>query len=170
MEIEYWWLLALPLFFALGWLAARVDIKQLLLESRALPRVVLQGPQLPAERAAGQGDRGLHRGGQGRSPDHRAAFRAGQPVPAPRRGRARDPHAPEPGRAPRPRGRAEARRAVRARPGLLQGRPARPGGGTVRSSSRRPRTPSRRCASCWRSTSRRRSGTRRSASPASSRP
>ena len=28
MEIEYWWLLALPLFFALGWLAARIDIRQ----------------------------------------------------------------------------------------------------------------------------------------------
>ena len=30
MEFEYWWLLALPLFFSLGWLAARVDIKQLM--------------------------------------------------------------------------------------------------------------------------------------------
>ena len=38
MEIEYWWLLALPLFFAMGWLAARIDIKHLLTESRALPR------------------------------------------------------------------------------------------------------------------------------------
>jgi lipopolysaccharide biosynthesis regulator YciM len=37
MEIEYWWLLALPLFFALGWLAARIDIKQLVSESRRLP-------------------------------------------------------------------------------------------------------------------------------------
>src|SRR5689334_23597721 len=43
MEIEYWWLLALPLFFALGWFAARVDIKQLLLESRALPRSYFKG-------------------------------------------------------------------------------------------------------------------------------
>ena len=25
MEIEYWWLLALPLFFALGWFAARMS-------------------------------------------------------------------------------------------------------------------------------------------------
>ena len=29
IEFEYWWLLALPLFFTLGWIAARVDIKQL---------------------------------------------------------------------------------------------------------------------------------------------
>jgi lipopolysaccharide biosynthesis regulator YciM len=43
MEIEYWWLLALPLFFALGWLAARVDIKQLMSESRALPMSYFKG-------------------------------------------------------------------------------------------------------------------------------
>ncbi len=43
MEIEYWWLLALPLFFALGWLAARIDIKHLLTESRALPTAYFKG-------------------------------------------------------------------------------------------------------------------------------
>lgn len=43
MEIEYWWLLALPLFFALGWLAARIDIKQLMSESRALPSSYFKG-------------------------------------------------------------------------------------------------------------------------------
>jgi lipopolysaccharide assembly protein B len=43
MEIEFWWLLALPLFFALGWLAARIDIKQVVRESRALPRAYLNG-------------------------------------------------------------------------------------------------------------------------------
>ncbi|MDR1661972.1 MAG: lipopolysaccharide assembly protein LapB [Azoarcus sp.] len=43
MEIELWWLLALPLFFALGWLAARIDIRQLVHESRALPRSYLNG-------------------------------------------------------------------------------------------------------------------------------
>ncbi|MFM9969029.1 MAG: lipopolysaccharide assembly protein LapB [Burkholderiales bacterium] len=43
MEFEYWWLLGLPLFFALGWLAARVDIKHLLRESRALPRSYFKG-------------------------------------------------------------------------------------------------------------------------------
>ena len=43
MEFEYWWLLALPLFFALGWLAARIDIKHLLTESRALPRSYFRG-------------------------------------------------------------------------------------------------------------------------------
>lgn len=43
MEIELWWLLALPVFFAFGWLAARVDIKQLLRESRELPRSYFAG-------------------------------------------------------------------------------------------------------------------------------
>ncbi|PTD97296.1 lipopolysaccharide assembly protein LapB [Pseudothauera lacus] len=43
MEIEFWWLLALPLFFGLGWLAARIDIRQVVHESRALPRSYLNG-------------------------------------------------------------------------------------------------------------------------------
>jgi lipopolysaccharide biosynthesis regulator YciM len=43
MDIEYWWLLALPLFFALGWLAARIDIRQVVSESRALPMSYFRG-------------------------------------------------------------------------------------------------------------------------------
>lgn len=43
MEIELWWLLVLPVFFVLGWLAARIDIKQLLRESRELPRSYFAG-------------------------------------------------------------------------------------------------------------------------------
>ncbi|NMF90503.1 lipopolysaccharide assembly protein LapB [Aromatoleum petrolei] len=43
MDIELWWFLALPLFFALGWLAARIDIRQVVHESRALPRSYLSG-------------------------------------------------------------------------------------------------------------------------------
>lgn len=43
MEFEYWWLLALPLFFALGWIAARVDINQLLTESTKLPAAYFRG-------------------------------------------------------------------------------------------------------------------------------
>ena len=38
IAIELWWLLALPVFFSLGWIAARIDLKHLLRESRALPR------------------------------------------------------------------------------------------------------------------------------------
>jgi len=43
MEFEFWWLLAFPLFFSLGWLAARIDIKHLVLESRSLPRSYFKG-------------------------------------------------------------------------------------------------------------------------------
>ncbi|MDR1530025.1 MAG: lipopolysaccharide assembly protein LapB [Burkholderiales bacterium] len=39
MHIELWWLLLIPVvFFALGWVAARIDIKQLLAEARELPK------------------------------------------------------------------------------------------------------------------------------------
>lgn len=43
MEFEYWWLLALPLFFSLGWLAARIDIKHIQSESRSLPDSYFRG-------------------------------------------------------------------------------------------------------------------------------
>lgn len=43
IEFEYWWLLVLPLFFVLGWLAARVDMNQLLSESSALPAAYFTG-------------------------------------------------------------------------------------------------------------------------------
>ena len=40
---EYWQLLLVPLFFGLGWAAARIDIRQVVHESRALPRSYFQG-------------------------------------------------------------------------------------------------------------------------------
>jgi lipopolysaccharide biosynthesis regulator YciM len=43
MEFEFWWLLALPVFFGMGWIAARVDLKSLLSESRALPSSYFRG-------------------------------------------------------------------------------------------------------------------------------
>jgi lipopolysaccharide assembly protein B len=43
MEFETWWLLGIPVFFGLGWIAARVDIKQLVSESRSLPRGYFKG-------------------------------------------------------------------------------------------------------------------------------
>ncbi len=44
MEFDLWWLLPIPaLFFALGWIAARIDIKHLLRESRALPLSYFRG-------------------------------------------------------------------------------------------------------------------------------
>ncbi|WP_151447383.1 lipopolysaccharide assembly protein LapB [Lacisediminimonas profundi] len=43
MEFETWWLLGIPAFFGLGWIAARVDIRQLVSESRTLPRGYFKG-------------------------------------------------------------------------------------------------------------------------------
>src|SRR5438045_2333328 len=43
MEYELWWLLGIPVFFTLGWIAARVDIRQLVSESRSLPRGYFKG-------------------------------------------------------------------------------------------------------------------------------
>ena len=37
IEFEFWWLLVIPLFFILGWVSARVDIKQIISESTDLP-------------------------------------------------------------------------------------------------------------------------------------
>jgi lipopolysaccharide biosynthesis regulator YciM len=43
MEIDLWWLLALPLFFGLGWAAARVDIRHLVSQSKVLPNSYFRG-------------------------------------------------------------------------------------------------------------------------------
>ena len=43
MEFETWMLLVFPLFFGMGWLAARIDIKELISESSALPQSYFQG-------------------------------------------------------------------------------------------------------------------------------
>ena len=43
MDFEVWWLLILPLFFGMGWLAARIDIRHVMRESRALPVSYFQG-------------------------------------------------------------------------------------------------------------------------------
>jgi len=43
MDFELWYLLLFPAFFGLGWAAARIDIRHLVKESRALPRSYFQG-------------------------------------------------------------------------------------------------------------------------------
>ncbi len=43
MEFQLWMLLVFPLFFGMGWLAARIDIKELLSESSVLPNSYFQG-------------------------------------------------------------------------------------------------------------------------------
>lgn len=43
MDFEPWWLIFVPLLFALGWIAARVDIRQMLSETKALPDSYFKG-------------------------------------------------------------------------------------------------------------------------------
>ena len=40
---DYWQLLLIPVFFGFGWVAARIDMRQVVHESRALPRSYFQG-------------------------------------------------------------------------------------------------------------------------------
>lgn len=43
MDLDFWWLLVIPATFALGWMAARYDLKTLLSESANLPRSYFRG-------------------------------------------------------------------------------------------------------------------------------
>ncbi|MFA5596897.1 MAG: lipopolysaccharide assembly protein LapB [Pusillimonas sp.] len=43
MDFEPWWLILLPVLFGLGWVAARVDIRQMLSETRNLPDSYFKG-------------------------------------------------------------------------------------------------------------------------------
>lgn len=43
MEFEFWWLLAIPLFFGLGWLAARADARQARQGADRLPDAYFRG-------------------------------------------------------------------------------------------------------------------------------
>ncbi|NLP33376.1 MAG: lipopolysaccharide assembly protein LapB, partial [Oligella ureolytica] len=37
VDFEVWWLILIPIVFALGWIAARVDFRQMLSETKQLP-------------------------------------------------------------------------------------------------------------------------------------
>jgi len=43
VDFEPWWLISIPVLFALGWIAARVDIRQMLSETRTLPDSYFKG-------------------------------------------------------------------------------------------------------------------------------
>ncbi|TDR31408.1 lipopolysaccharide assembly protein LapB [Hydromonas duriensis] len=43
MDIEVWWLLALPLFFGLGWFAARAESRRQIAETKVLPQSYFKG-------------------------------------------------------------------------------------------------------------------------------
>ncbi|MGG1944236.1 lipopolysaccharide assembly protein LapB [Trinickia sp. NRRL B-1857] len=43
MDLDFWWLLVVPVAFALGWMTSRYDLKALLSESANLPRSYFRG-------------------------------------------------------------------------------------------------------------------------------
>jgi len=43
VDFEPWWLIFIPVVFALGWIAARVDIRHMLSETRSLPKSYFKG-------------------------------------------------------------------------------------------------------------------------------
>ena len=43
MDFENWWLLVFPSFFLLGWLAAKIDVRQLMNESKKIPSTYIEG-------------------------------------------------------------------------------------------------------------------------------
>lgn len=43
MDFQPWWLIFVPLLFALGWIAARMDFRQMLSETRSLPNSYFKG-------------------------------------------------------------------------------------------------------------------------------
>lgn len=43
MDFETWWLVFVPILFALGWVAARVDFRQMMSETRTLPDSYFKG-------------------------------------------------------------------------------------------------------------------------------
>src|SRR5699024_4686823 len=38
-----WWLISIPVLFGLGWIAARVDFRQMLTETRSMPKSYFKG-------------------------------------------------------------------------------------------------------------------------------
>ena len=87
MEFDYaWLLLAFPLAFALGWLASRLDLRQLRIENRQAPKAYFKGLNflLNAPPCAFL----RMRGGPGRSTEaqespHRPRTRKAQPLAFP---------------------------------------------------------------------------------------
>ena len=43
MEFELWWLIVIPVFFGLGWIAARIDARHLIRQSSRLPDAYFKG-------------------------------------------------------------------------------------------------------------------------------
>ncbi|MCK7494180.1 MAG: hypothetical protein MZW92_25395 [Comamonadaceae bacterium] len=109
-----WYLIGLPVAVRApaGWLRG-FDARAAAARQRAARRArYFRGLNLLLNEQHGQGDRRLHRGGQARPGDDRAALRARQPVPPARRVRPRGAHPHAPAQPRRPAGRASAPQAL----------------------------------------------------------
>ena len=125
--------------------------------------LVLQGAQLPAERAAGQGDRGVHRGGEGRpGRPSSCTSRSAASSAAAASTTARSACTSTSSSAPDLGAEQKVIALVRARPGLPQGGHPRPRRGGVQEARGHAAVRGRAAGTCSRSTSRRRSGSARS--------
>ena len=166
MDFELWWLLPIPaLFFALGWIAARIDIKHLLRESRALPLSYFRGLNFLLNE---QPDKAIESFIEVVKVDPQtidlhfalgSLFRRQGEID-----RAIRMHQNLLDRPDLPADKRQTAR-LRARAGLPSRRTARSRRGAVHASSTAPRSSTSRSASCCRSTSRKRTGRRRSPRP-----
>ena len=166
MEFEFWWLIAFPVFFGLGWLAARIDIKHLVTESRSVPRSYFKGLNFLLNE---QPDKAIEAFIEVVKVDPETVelhFALGSLFR--RRGETERAIRMHQNLLDRSDLAAEQRRAgaVRARPGLPQGGAARPRRGGVREAARRAAAARRARSTCSTSTSRKRTGRRRSRSRA----
>ncbi|TCW32142.1 lipopolysaccharide assembly protein LapB [Gulbenkiania mobilis] len=59
MELDLWWLLLFPAFFALGWFAARVDMRTVLKQARAVPAGFFRGLDALVEDRTGEAAQAL---------------------------------------------------------------------------------------------------------------
>jgi lipopolysaccharide biosynthesis regulator YciM len=157
MEFELWWLLALPVFFGMGWVAARVDLKSLLSESRALPSSYFRGLNFLLNEQPDKAIESFLQVAKENPQTVELQFALGSLFRRAWRGRPRDPHAPGPGEARRPARRRAGARPRSSSPGLLQGGPARPRRGGARQMAEADPSPEVHASSST-STSRRRTG------------
>jgi lipopolysaccharide biosynthesis regulator YciM len=109
-----WILLGLPLAFMLGWLASRFDLRQLRVENRRAPKAYFKGLNFLLNEQQDQAIDAFIEAVQSDPDTSELHFRAGQPVPPPRRIRPRRARARAPALARRPDARPTACRAQHA--------------------------------------------------------
>ncbi len=100
MDFDLQWLLiGLPVAFALGWMASRFDLRQLRRDDRDAPRAYFKGLNLLLNEQQDKAIDAFIEAVQNDPDTTELHFAPGQPVPPPRRVRARGARAPAPARA-----------------------------------------------------------------------